>query len=307
MKSQKNSFNLKIGENITTIDLDRLAKAVIIHCDDIYYATMVSRQIAEVLLSAKCHNNPDLFEIRPEGKGGLIKVEQVRDLRIELQKSPYSSGRKVAIIYDADRLGTASSNALLKILEEPPMDSSIFLVTARYFRLLPTVMSRCGLIRLSNDPDMITNQRLSQWLDEISDWIKSLIHGHLTLETGIIHCYPIIDRLEEVLDSITKEFIEEDIFYDGDRAMDDYLKISQTRIFAALETRLSEIFYAIGDDKLLIIFTKIIESLENAASAIEMNCSISVALESVLLLCLKYLSEVEYDKCEVSRNSPDVA
>ncbi|MDR0351096.1 MAG: hypothetical protein LBH49_00370 [Puniceicoccales bacterium] len=319
MKSRENFFNLEIGKNVLSIDPDRLAQAVIVHCDDMYSAIKASRQMAEALLSARCHSNPDLFELRPMGKGGLIKVEQVRGLILELQKSPYSSKRKVAIIYEADRLGAASSNALLKTLEEPPMDSSIILVTGKYFSLLATVRSRCGLIRLPKDSDMIVNRCLIQWLDGISDWVRLLIQGRLSLEAGIVHCYLIIDQLEEVLDSLVKEFVKGNnpstlsasfTFSDGedvDNVAGDQLKIAQNKVFSAMEIRLSEIFYAIGNNKLLSSFIKVIESLENAARATEMNSSMAGALESVLLLCLKYLAEVGYDECEVSRNSSDMA
>lgn len=302
MKSQRNFFNLAVRGNIIPIDLDRLAQAVIIQGEDMYSAMVASRQIAENLLSAGCRNNPDLFEIRPLGKGGLIKVEQLRDLISELQKSPYASKRKVAIIYEADRLGAASSNVLLKILEEPPMDSSIFLVTTKYSSLLPTVLSRCGLIRLPENHNIVTNQHLDLWLLEVSRWIKSLIARQSSLETAIIDCYLILDGLEEVLEAVAKDMIDASAFFmeDDALAVDDQRKSAQNRIFSALEIELSKIFYSNNNHKLLSIFIKIIESLESAAMAVGMNCNMPSALESVLLLGLKYLNRIEYDKCKIS-------
>jgi hypothetical protein len=89
--------------------------------------------------------------------------------------------------------------------------------------------------------------------------------------------------------------------------MDDQLKMAQYRVFVSLEIKVSEVFYIDCNYKMLASFIKIIESLESAANAVEMNCNMHAALESVLLLCLKYLSEVGYDECKVSGNRSDVA
>lgn len=65
--------------------------------------------------------------------------------RISLK--PFRGGRKVAIIDDADYLNQEGANALLKTLEEPPAKSVLILITTSAQRQLPTVRSRCQILR----------------------------------------------------------------------------------------------------------------------------------------------------------------
>jgi DNA polymerase-3 subunit delta' len=60
---------------------------------------------------------------------------------------PYAGGRKIAVIDDADYLNAEGANALLKTLEEPPPRSVLILIGASPARQLPTIRSRCQLIR----------------------------------------------------------------------------------------------------------------------------------------------------------------
>ena len=53
------------------------------------------------------------------------------------------------LVDDADKLNDPSANALLKVLEEPPHTSHIILLTARPAMLLPTIRSRCQMIRFA--------------------------------------------------------------------------------------------------------------------------------------------------------------
>jgi DNA polymerase III subunit delta' len=90
---------------------------------------------------------PDVGVIRPSGR--FIKVGQMRDLEREANFRPFEGNARVFIIDGADRLNEASSNALLKTLEEPPPTSHIILVTSRPAALLTTIRSRCQIIRFS--------------------------------------------------------------------------------------------------------------------------------------------------------------
>jgi DNA polymerase III subunit delta' len=81
------------------------------------------------------------------GDNGAIKVDQVRDLIDRAAYRPFEGRRRVVIIDEADALVPAAQNALLKTLEEPPSLSVFMLITARPDALLPTVRSRCPLLR----------------------------------------------------------------------------------------------------------------------------------------------------------------
>lgn len=91
--------------------------------------------------------HPDVSIIAPEGKALEIKIEAVRGMRREIHLKPVRGRYKVFILEKADRLNPESSNALLKVLEEPPDQSLIILLTAEPYSLLPTIISRCQEVR----------------------------------------------------------------------------------------------------------------------------------------------------------------
>ena len=80
-------------------------------------------------------------------KANFIKVNSVRELRREASLTGFLGGRKVFIVSDADMMNTEASNSLLKTLEEPPADTVLILTTSRKDQLLPTIISRCQLVR----------------------------------------------------------------------------------------------------------------------------------------------------------------
>ena len=79
---------------------------------------------------------------------GQIRIPQVRALADFVQTSTHRGGRRVVVLAPAERLNTEAANALLKMLEEPPPASLFVLVTDAIDDLLPTVRSRCVLVRV---------------------------------------------------------------------------------------------------------------------------------------------------------------
>jgi DNA polymerase-3 subunit delta' len=80
-------------------------------------------------------------------KAAGIKISSVRDIRREAAFRSGEGGRTVVLISDADRMNSSAANALLKTLEEPTGDLQLILTTARKDALLPTIISRCQLLR----------------------------------------------------------------------------------------------------------------------------------------------------------------
>jgi DNA polymerase-3 subunit delta' len=79
----------------------------------------------------------------------VLLVEQMRLIEREANYRPYEGKARVFLIDEADKLNDASANALLKVLEEPPQTTHIILLTSRPAMLLPTIRSRCQMIRFS--------------------------------------------------------------------------------------------------------------------------------------------------------------
>jgi DNA polymerase-3 subunit delta' len=92
--------------------------------------------------------HPDLAVVQAAQVGGTIKVDQIRELQSSLSLSPYEAQYRVAVLLRFEEAHISAQNAFLKTLEEPP-PRVILLVTAESpERLLPTVVSRCEVIRL---------------------------------------------------------------------------------------------------------------------------------------------------------------
>jgi len=79
----------------------------------------------------------------------VLRVEQMRQIEKEANFRPFEGKARVFLVDEADKLNDASANALLKVLEEPPRTSHLILITARPAMLLPTILSRCQMIRFA--------------------------------------------------------------------------------------------------------------------------------------------------------------
>ncbi|MES2270712.1 MAG: AAA family ATPase [Pseudomonadota bacterium] len=82
-----------------------------------------------------------------------ISVDQVRSLQRLLNKVPSLSDRRIIVIDSADDLERSAANALLKNLEEPPVGTLFLLVSHAPSRLLPTIRSRCRMLRFQSLDD----------------------------------------------------------------------------------------------------------------------------------------------------------
>ncbi|HVO29582.1 MAG TPA: DNA polymerase III subunit delta' [bacterium] len=92
-------------------------------------------------------NHPDVRTIRVPADKRVIPIESVREAIGELSYRPYEGRRRFVIVDGAESLTPQASNALLKTLEEPPAHSTWILVSTSPARLLPTIVSRCRIVR----------------------------------------------------------------------------------------------------------------------------------------------------------------
>ena len=93
------------------------------------------------LFDSKAH--PDFYLIEPEESSRAIKIDQVRALASYSQQTAQYQGYKIILMVPADSMNVASSNALLKTLEEPEKNTLLFLIAQDPARLPRTVRSRC--------------------------------------------------------------------------------------------------------------------------------------------------------------------
>jgi DNA polymerase-3 subunit delta' len=98
------------------------------------------------------HVYKELIEFTRDGKGKdrplEFPIDVVREFLIEkVSSKPALSARRVFILSEAEKLNNESQNCLLKVLEEPPSYCCIILVCTRPDKLLPTIRSRCQILR----------------------------------------------------------------------------------------------------------------------------------------------------------------
>jgi DNA polymerase-3 subunit delta' len=99
-------------------------------------------QLAKVCAQLKLKAT-DILEIRPEEKkNGEITIPIIKELKRGLSHS--ATGKRLAVIHQADKLNAQAANSFLKTLEEPP-ENTIVMLLAQTSELLPTITSRCQI------------------------------------------------------------------------------------------------------------------------------------------------------------------
>jgi DNA polymerase-3 subunit delta' len=89
--------------------------------------------------------HPNEFVVEPEGRD--IHVNTIREeVWTPVSRTAPERGRKIFVIREADRLSPAAADTLLKVLEEPPADAALLLISARAHELPETIRSRCHTV-----------------------------------------------------------------------------------------------------------------------------------------------------------------
>jgi DNA polymerase III delta prime subunit len=102
-------------------------------------------------------DHADLFWIERGDGNTRVTIDQIRALQGALHLQSNEGGRRAAVIADAEWMNHHAQNALLRILEEPPPQTTLVLATATSAGLLATVRSRCQRVRF--EPDSGTAER----------------------------------------------------------------------------------------------------------------------------------------------------
>jgi DNA polymerase-3 subunit delta' len=124
----------------------------------------------------RAQQHPDLAIVQGEEPGKAIKVDQIRELQHGLHLAPYQARYRIALLRQFERANASAANALLKLLEEPPPQVVLLLTAENPERLLPTIVSRCEILRLRPQPAEVLRTGLETHWGIDPDRAKLLAH-----------------------------------------------------------------------------------------------------------------------------------
>ena len=120
----------------------------------------------------------DLAIIQAEKEGGTLRVEQIRSIRQSLSLKPYQGKYRVALFLRFQEANANAANALLKTLEEAPAYVVLVLTADTPEQLLPTIVSRCEVLRLRPLPVEIVESYLKEsGADETASHLLAHVSG----------------------------------------------------------------------------------------------------------------------------------
>ena len=142
-------------------------------------------------------DHPDLFWVERGSQDTRVRIGQIRALQAALRLRSAEGGRRAAVVADAEWLNQEAQNALLRILEEPPPDTTLMLVTAQASGLLATLRSRCQKLAFRPpEPDLLADaegRELAERFDaigsaalpEILDWAEAYRGARAPAAAGV--------------------------------------------------------------------------------------------------------------------------
>ncbi|MCB6288483.1 DNA polymerase III subunit delta' [[Clostridium] scindens] len=177
---------------------DKVSRAYILNGERGAGKKMLANLFAATLLCEKggpdpcneCHscrqaesgNHPDIIKVTHE-KPNSISVDDIREqVNNTIMIKPYQGPYKVYIIPQADMMTPQAQNALLKTIEEPPEYAVIMLLTENADTLLPTINSRCVMLKLRNIKDTLIKKYLMETMqvpDYKADMCTAFAQGNM--------------------------------------------------------------------------------------------------------------------------------
>lgn len=228
--------------------------------------------------------HPDFYTVYPQNKMRQISVDALRELKRNVYTTSQRGGRKVFVIYEADRLNAPAANALLKTLEEPTDSSSVFLVTLRPYDVLPTLRSRCWWIQLNQGTTEVHDADLGTWLADLKSFLIGLVVK--SEKVSVMEAYGLLYRMQNY---VTQKSANVTTPQDGENLSEEEkaAQIAQgekqiiQEVFRSIELVCGEIAKEYSEFRQK--YPNVIQTLERCFSRTEVNFGTIPALETFLL------------------------
>ena len=159
-------------------------------------------------------SHADYVLIQPlEGKAS-ISIDQIRQLLAMMYRKPQEGRRRIVVIDSIDLMETEAQNALLKLLEEPPQDNIMILLTQRIQQILPTIVSRCQSVRFQSlAPQDVEAILKKQFTGNIPHFVVPLSKGSVAEAKRILADETLMEQWHEMIEW----FFQEERWTDLDR------------------------------------------------------------------------------------------
>lgn len=141
--------------------------------------------------------HPDLTWVSKSGK--RISIEQVRDLQQKALYPPVEASKKIYVIESVEDLSLEAANSLLKILEDPPR-YLVFILLAKSTNILPTILSRCQIVKLPTPPRSQVEKSLAErgLSPHEIEYLLGVTHGALPEDSLIDTVKDFVVKLPQV-------------------------------------------------------------------------------------------------------------
>lgn len=210
----------------------------------------------------------------------VIKVDEIREFCSELFLKPTKTMHKVFIIDDAECMNEQAQNALLKVLEEPPLYATIILITSNKEKLLNTIKSRVVEIQF----DFLSDDEIKNILD-----MKKIEYTEDAIKYAKGSFKKALDFVNDELFDIAKEvakLLETKDFLAVNRKFEEIKadKKLKSNIAMILEKTMQIFFMKFRTEKTYEY--KNIEKIEETIQKIKRNANVDLALDSLMVeLC----------------------
>lgn len=254
-------------------------------------------------------NHPDVFFIDTDKKS--LGVDEIRNnIQKDIETKPYKYRYKIYIIEKADKMTIQAQNSLLKTIEEPPSYGIIILLSNNFKQFLPTIISRCSLIKLNplkpgeikdyfnnNGKNidlhiafsggsigavkkMMESEHFTDMRENVINWSSQIQNGSLM---KLFEIQKEMENYKEEIDTILNLMYVwyRDILFIKEMGNNQYI-INKDKINELLN---------VSRDLSYNKISKSLEAIENARMQLRQNANFQLALEVMLL----HIKENEHD------------
>lgn len=247
--------------------------------------TIAKHLVQKILQIDNYATYPYLLQIAPIK--GSISVEEIRNLQSFLNRQVPGKAvfRRAVIIADSDKMTQEAQNALLKLLEEPPIDTFFVLTSSYPFQLIPTIKSRVRVIAVrKNSNESIVNHLVSKGFMQ-ADAKRAALMAENNVEKALEY---IADSVETEKLEAAKAVLGQSTFERLKLAQSNLKSREQAQEFCELVCKISAVSLASAaksskDFSTMQRWARVLSSSRAASEELEKNANVKLVITKMFL------------------------